>query len=431
MVDYKKQVENMIQDLKQENSKREISFSENYVLDINGLKIDVSILNIKEPMEKDDEKTNINKIQIFFKTKDGYVLIAEKIEEEKIIINEEGLEEAGLADLISIDKLDKIELREKKEHEKDLVNKSGQEGEKPKEELEEPDNEKEEQQRSAENENVTDKSNWIEIDLSKEIVEGKTLKQLIPNAEKYKELYVVPGKDEYSYTIQGGDEKNGYKVLDELESTEGRAPNQKIMSIDSERDQVDEKRSLAMFKFKGQGDEGTSISRLQDGTSQLRVEYWRKSYNDMYISTTVPQSNVDRGLNIPDPEVSYFMAKERTPRWDMEKIFDNHEDIKELEDKDIPENANPAEDGIQLEELDRETFKERMIEKIEKELEKENGNQIEGFYRKAAEKITNKVIDEGQRYEEAKEEVVPKKAKSDNEYGENEDYSGYGQKRAH
>ena len=327
--------------------------------------------------------------------------------------------------------LDKIELREKNEQERDLVNKSGQEGEKPKEELEEPDNEKEEQQRSAENENVTDKSNWIEIDLSKEIVEGKTLKQLIPNAEKYKELYVVPGKDEYSYTIQGGDEKNGYKVLDELESTEGRAPNQKIMSIDSERDQVDEKRSLAMFKFKGQGDEGISISRLQDGTSQLRVEYWRKSYNDMYISTTVPQSNVDRGLNIPDPEVSYFMAKERTPRWDMEKIFDNHEDIKELEDKDIPENANPAEDGIQLEELDRETFKERMIEKIEKELEKENGNQIEGFYRKAAEKITNKVIDEGQRYEEAKEEVVPKKAKSDNEYGENEDYSGYGQKRAH
>ncbi|MBQ3145563.1 MAG: hypothetical protein IJB90_03210 [Clostridia bacterium] len=413
---YRQQIEEMIKNIKEEENRREVTFKQGQKLIVNGQEIPVSVLDIKEPMEKDDEKTNINKMHILFKTKDGYILIAEVTEDKEIVFHSDGLRQAGIK--IELKSSNKIELTEE-EREEDKQEAEGKktlpEEKEREEEPEEEEPKKEEPEQDDKKPQLNQKqSNWIKLDLNAEVVHNTPLRHLIPNSDKYKEVYIVPGKDEYSYTIQGGDKESGYEVIESLERTEGRGPTQDIISIGNSGElNVESKQALAMYKIRGREDEGFSITEIQPGNEQVRMEYWRKAYGDMYISTTVPQANADRGLDRPSPEVKYLMAKNQTSRLEMERIFETYEKADNLKKQDVPFEANPAADGIELEELDRETLRQRLIEEITQKLKEEYGeNQTPGFYdndkgpiKGKAVIIADKILDDGQSYEKAKEET--------------------------
>lgn len=312
----------------------------------------------------------------------------------------------GLPDIEYLKELEKEKVKEENESDNEKDKKAANKEEEKTEE-QKNEEEKEEPEKDEEKPELNSKkSNWIKLDLSREVVENTPLRNLIPNCEKYEEVYIVPGKDQYSYTIQGGNKENGYELLSELEPTEGKNPNQKIISLDGNGEKrVENKQALAMFKIKGREDEGFSITEAQPGNEQIRMEYWRKAYGDMYISTTVPQAHADRGIDKPTPEVKYLMSKDYTSRLEMERIFKTHEDIEDLQKQDVPDEANPAADGIELEELDRDTFKAKMYENVLRELREENGNQQPGFLETKARYIVDKIVDEGVNYNQAKEQA--------------------------
>ena len=167
-----------------------------------------------------------------------------------------------------------------------------------------------------------------------------------------------------------------------------------------------------MFRCKRDEDEGFTITKPEGGVSQIRVEYFRKAYSELYISCAVPQQNIDRGVNTPNPEVKELMSKRYYSIRDISNKLEMHEEIKdEVNKQNLPNDINPASDGIQIEELDRETFREKLINNIVRE-ELGKGNQmpgIEEYIRQKAEKVADKILDEDKEYNVAKEEVFGSK----------------------
>lgn len=226
---YKKQIETMINELKTENSERDIEFKDNYILDINGTKIEVAILDIKEPMEKDDEKTNINKMQILFKTKEGYVLLAEVTEENEIMINEEGIKKAGLEGRVLVTGDDKIELREKDEREKDGKEETEEKGDNEKDDEEKPEIEEKEIDKDESKEEIAKKYNVdsrlvVHIAMDEKVTEDDRFEGLLESAKGYDDLYAVPGKDNYTWHIIGQKDGEETEISGEDKNKWGKNP---------------------------------------------------------------------------------------------------------------------------------------------------------------------------------------------------------------
>lgn len=350
-----------------------------------------------------EEIATINEKGSFSYNVRGLKNIREMVEDQDIV----NYNDLGLPDIEYLEYLEKEKIKEEEVEEREKGQGKKEDGEEEKQEENNDEEKDDKEQAEEEKPKLNSKGpNWIKLDLSREVVHNTPLRNLIPNCEKYEEVYIVPGKDQYSYTIQGGSKETGYDVIEELEPTEGRNPTQKMISIQSKGEmEIESKQSLVMFKIRGREDEGFSITEAQPGNEQIRMEYWRKAYNDMYISTTVPQAHADRGVEMPSPEVKYLMAKNQTSRLEMERVFDTHADIEELKQQDVPGEVDPSSDGIELEELDREVLKEKMYEDILRELQEEKGNQIPGFLESKAKAIVDKVLDDGENYEIAKEEA--------------------------
>lgn len=317
-------------------------------------------------------------------------------------------EDLGLPDIEYIKELEK-EKEEKEKGEEDK-NTDGEKEEKEEDEEKpdlEKDQEKDKDKDEGENKQLKKKSDWVKLDLNAEVVKGKTLRELLKCEDS--EAYVAPGKGQYDYSIVGGDAEKGYKALESLERTEGRTPNQKVMSIENNMsNNVNEKVPMAMFKLKENNREGFTISKLGDGIGQVRVEYYRKAYSDLYMSSTVPQQTADRGMDKPNKETRELMSTKYYSTTDLSKKMETYEEItNEVNNQNLPDDVNPASDGIQIEELDREVFKQKLIDQIVEE-ERAPGAQApdyENWLRNRATKMADKILDEDKDYSKAKEEV--------------------------
>lgn len=364
-------------------------------------------------IQLDDDKYELNlmgeKIGTAIKNKDilydieGLKNVTRKLENNgRPIANYDDL---GLPD---IEYLEYLEKERNKGEETREIEKQTQKDEKEQEESEELDEDgRDEEEKDDKKPELNKKQpNWIKLDLSAQVVYNKTLAQMLPNGHKYKEVYVAPGKDQFSYNLVGGDEQNGYEPLEGLEKTEGSNPTQKIISIQNQgKMDVKSEQSFAMFKIKGRESEGFSINLAQSGNNQLEVNYWRKSYGDNYISIPIAQETADRGYNEHSPEARYFMARSTHSNWGMDDKIDDSKDIEEISAK-LPSQINPASDGIQLEELDKQTFREKLIERIMKDV-MGNGKQHPDYERSVREKaaiMADNIID-GMDPTQAKEEV--------------------------
>ena len=163
----------------------------------------------------------------------GLESIKEKLEKEQEGRPAAYYNDLGLPDIEFLKYLEK-EKNKKIQEEREVEKKNDDKSDEEKEENEvEQDEEKDEEEKDNKKSQLTRGKNWVKLDLNMEITRGMTLRQLLDC--KSEEAYVVPGKDIYEYSIVEGDEKSGYKKLDTLEKTEGRAPKQQIISIDNKR----------------------------------------------------------------------------------------------------------------------------------------------------------------------------------------------------
>lgn len=338
----------------------------------------------------------------------GLENVKQKLEDKKNPVAK--YEDLGLPDIEYLKELEKDKQKEDDEQEKEKENPDDEEkDENEKDEEEKPDleDDKEEEKHEDESQQLQKKSDWVKLDLNAEVVKGKTLRELLRCDEE--EVYVAPGKGQYDYSIVAGNKKEGYKLLDSLERTEGRAPTQKVMSIENnDSKDVNEKVPLAMFKCKNSNREGFTISKIGGGIGQVRVEYYREAYSGLYMSSAVPQQTADRGIDKPSKETKELMSTKYYSTTDLSEKMETYKEItEEVNKQNLPDDVNPASDGIQIEELDRETFRQKLVDQIVEE-ERAPGAQAPNYddwLRDKATKMADKILDDNKDYEEAKEEV--------------------------
>lgn len=343
----------------------------------------------------------------------GLENVKQKLEDKKNPVAK--YEDLGLPDIEYLKELEKDKQKEDDEQEKEKENPDDEEknGKKDKNEKDEEgkpdleDDNKEEEKHEDEGQQLQKKGDWVKLDLNAEVVKGKTLRELLRCDEE--EAYVAPGKGQYDYSIVAGNKEKGYKLLDSLERTEGRAPTQKVMSIENnDSKDVNEKVPLAMFKCKNSNREGFTISKIGGGIGQVRVEYYREAYSGLYMSSAVPQQTADRGIDKPSKETKELMSTKYYSTTDLSEKTKTYKEItEEVNKQNLPDDVNPASDGIQIEELDRETFRQKLVDQIVEE-ERAPGAQAPNYddwLRDKATKMADKILDDNKDYEEAKEEV--------------------------
>lgn len=336
----------------------------------------------------------------------GLENVKQKLEDKKNPVAK--YEDLGLPDIEYLKELEKEKQKEDGEQEKENPDdEEKDENEKDEEEKPDLEDDKEEEKHEDGGQQLQKKSDWVKLDLNAEVVKGKTLRELLRCDEE--EAYVAQGKGQYDYSIVAGNKEKGYKLLDSLERTEGRAPTQKVMSIENnDSKDVNEKVPLAMFKCKNSNREGFTISKIGGGIGQVRVEYYRKAYSDLYMSSAVPQQTADRGIDKPSKETKELMSTKYYSTTDLSKKMETYKEItEEVNKQNLPDDVNPASDGIQIEELDRETFRQKLVDQIVEE-ERAPGAQAPNYddwLRDKATKMVDKILDDNKDYEEAKEEV--------------------------
>lgn len=405
MVDYKKEVEKMIQDLKQENPDREVSFKDNYILSINGLELQVSILDIKEPMEKDDEKTNINKMQILFKTKDGYVLIAEVTEDNEIMIDSEGIKKAGLEDKILLTGSDKISLREDEEKQKDIEEQEN--GDQEKDDEEKPELEPEEEELGKEKEEIARQYNVnsnqvIHIAKDEKVTEDHRFDGFARWAEGYDDIFIIPGEDEYSWKFIGSRDGEREEIENENRQIGGKNPDITIKRMDNEGN-ITEIRPIAMYET--DNETAIAISRDEHGKTEALACRQEGGDEKTYWGSIIPEAS-GKNVNQSPTEVREVISKDTNSSLDLAKKGN------ELEyTKDLNERSAPIEVKVDSIDGNHTQIRAEIIEKIAEDLMKRDGildraTVQPGFYENKAQKVL-KLMEEnkGMNYEEAIDRV--------------------------
>ena len=354
MYNYEKQIEEMIAKVREQNQDLDVEFNENYELDINGIKIQVAILEIIEPKEKDDEKTNMNKIEILFKTKDGYVKIAEVTNDNEIMIIPEGMEKAGLADKIELTGNDKISLEESeeekeknnKEQENDENKEEQQDEEKADEEepeLEQENNEEEKKEELARRYNVNS-NQVVHISKDEKVTKDHRFDGLASFAKGYDDIYIIQGDDPYSWKTIGVKEGKEEEIDNEsFKQMEGKNPDVTIKRIDG--DEIKEIKPLAMYEI----DSKTSVAIVKNNFGEPEALYCRQEGGDekTYWGSVIPEAS---GKNVlqKDPKTRDFMSYKNNSSRDLIEKSDELEKAGDLEKRGIPSKQK----GVQIEEIE-------------------------------------------------------------------------------
>lgn len=350
-----------------DNPKRKIKFHDNQLLNINGTKIEVSVLEIIEPKEKDDNKPEINELKILFKTKDGYVIVAEVNKENEIIINEQEIKKAGITDKIKLnDEENEIKLEENEEKNKEKEDEEKEDKEQAEEEK--PDLEKDSDKEEMAKKHNVDSRQVIHISNNEKVTEDKRFAGLAKWAEGYDDIYVIPEKDNTSWKTIGI--KNGEE--EEIESQEnkqigGKNPTVTIKKIDGEKiTQIN--RPLAMYEI----DNEQAYAIVRDEAGRTQMLYCRQEGGDKktFWGITVPEAE---GKNVlqKNPKEREFISSRNNSGRDLSKKAEQLEEAENFDKRGAPS----KEKGVQTYEIDGTPEQNRQLrkEEIKNDLYKRKG----------------------------------------------------------
>lgn len=342
---------------------------------------------------------------------DLYNQLAEQAENQGIATLERPV---GLVESENLRKyLEKEQEKQGKKEQEENEQVSEEEGEENEEEKddEKPELETDEEKKSdvAKKYNVSS-GQTIHIDLkNRKLTKNERLNDLVGLFNEYDDVYVVQGKDEFSYKMVG--RKKGEKDYSEIETQEnqvyGKNPNVKIKRIDGE--QIEEITPLYANKINND----SMIAYTRDEYGKLAMLYCkREAGKEEYWGTIVPEADT-KNVKQGDIEEREFLDSRYNSKHDLSKKAEELEKAQDLDARGVPSEQQ----GVQLDEIAGSSSenRENTLEEIVEDLKSRDGIVDEitvppGFYEHKAEKILSR-LEQARKdgtdlsYEEALEEV--------------------------
>lgn len=318
---------------------------------------------------------------------------------EKDEVNMEKLQEQ----LKTIDAKTKKELEQEKGEKTEEIEetaKDDNEGEEKQEEQEEKDKEKIAKKYKLNTNQI------IHVDLENEkITEDETFSDLVKWADGQKEIYVIPGEDEYTWKTIG--RKEGEEEFTEIKAAHkqihGKNPNITIQKIDNEK--ITEVRPLAMYEV----DNDTAIAIVRNEHGEPEQLYCRRQEGEQkYWGTVIPEAS-KKNVRQLEFDVRSFMSTKNTSGLDLEKKEDELKKARDLSERGVPS----KEEGVQIYEIDGNSRQNREVvkEEIVRDLMQRDGivdklTVPPGYYENKAEKVLG-LLEQNQEinYEQAVEQI--------------------------
>lgn len=318
---------------------------------------------------------------------------------EKDEVNMEKLQEQ----LKTIDAKTKEELEQEKGEKTEEIEETGKddnEGEEKQEEPEEKDKEKIAKKYKLNTNQI------IHVDLENEkITEDETFSGLVKWADGQKEIYVIPGEDEYTWKTIG--RKEGEEEFTEIKAAHkqihGKNPDITIQRIDDEK--ITEIKPLAMYEV----DNDTAIAIVRNEYGEPEQLYCRRQEGEQkYWGTVIPEAS-KKNVRQLEFDARSFMSSKNTSGLDLERKEDELKKARDLSERGVPS----KEEGVQIYEIDGNSRQNREVvkEEIVRDLMKRDGivdklTVPPGYYENKAEKVL-RLLEQNQEinYEQAVEQI--------------------------
>lgn len=438
----------LAKDMKQE-LKETNKYYENVRLELSKIRLENVIIEEKHKQEI-DENNKINEVieyGVYIKFKGENVKIAiidetgrlmpnteilndEKYSPEELNALGDMLRRLGLEqDKVDInklkDQLKEIEAKTEEEFNKEKTEKEDEEKEKDEEESikdEEEEKEPEEDEQEVEDKEKEEiallyglkASQIVHINTTDEkITDDKTFPELVKWAEGKKDVYVIPGKDPYTWKVIGREnEKEEFKEIQEANrQIYGKNPDITIKRIDGEK--ITEVRPIAVHDIDGD----SVMAVVKDSYGQPEVLYCRKEEGEQkYWGCVVPEVS---GKNVRQMEYDEraFMSSKYNSGMDLDRKAEELEIAQNLDARGVPS----KEEGVQVYEIEGNSQQnyEMTKENIVEDLMKRDGiidkmTVPPGYYEQKAEKVM-KLLHEDQEidYEQAVEKIDEKEKREE------------------
>lgn len=294
----------------------------------------------------------------------GLENVKQKLEDKKNPVAK--YEDLGLPDIEYLKELEKEKQKEDGEQEKE--NPDGEEkDENEKDEEEKPDLEddkEEDREEIAEEYNISSKDViHIKRDEGEKVTEHDTFANATNFDKKYKDIYMIRGKDPYSWKAIGKD-KDGKKEEIENEQnkqTGGKNPDITIKKVSGEK--IEEIKPLAVYKIDSQT--AYAVTRNEHGQSELVYCRQQAGDNKNYWGIKVPEA--ERKNTIQESvDAREFLDRRNNSSQDLSDKAKAFERADDLDKRGVPS----KEKGVQTYEIEgnerqnRETTKEEIKEDL-------------------------------------------------------------------
>ncbi len=306
----------------------------------------------------------------------------------------------GLPDIEYLEELEK----QKEEQQKDEKDLSDDIEEKEEEEPEQEEKTKDEAKEEMAKRHRVSSNQVVHVSMDRRITDNDHFPGLAKWAEKYDDIYVLPGKDEYSWETVGIN-KDGEEETINNRQVEGKNPDVTIKRVDGE--EITEVRPIAMYEI----DDKQSYAVIRDSAGKTQMLYCRQEEGDgkAYWGIGVPEADGKNVLEKP-VEGREFMDHRNTSNYDLSKKADSLERATDLEERGIPSKRGK---GVQVEEIEGTPAQNRQMRKedIIEDLLKRDGiidraKAMPGFYENKAEKVLRLMeTDDKITYEQAVERI--------------------------
>lgn len=244
----------------------------------------------------------------------------------------------------------------------------------------------------------------VHVSMDRRITDNDNFPTLAKWAKGYNDIYILPGKDEYSWETIGINKDGEEEVINNRQQ-EGKNPNVTIKRVDGK--EITEVRPIAMYEI----DNKTSYAVIRDSAGKTQMLYCRQEAGDgkAYWGIQVPEAE---GKNIREKSVESreFIDSKNNSSYDLSKKADELEKGTDLEERGIPSKGGK---GVQVEEIEGTPAQNRLLRKedIIKDLLSRDGiidraTAMPGFYENKAEKVLRLMeSDDKITYKEAVERV--------------------------
>lgn len=271
-------------------------------------------------------------------------------------------EDLGLPDIEYLKELEKDKQKEENERENTEKGEEREENEKVEEEepdLEEDKEKDEDAEEIAKQYNINSKDViHIKRDETEKVTEHDTFANTANFDKKYKDIYMIRGKDAYSWKAIGKDNDGKKEEIENEQNkqTGGKNPDITIKKVSGEK--IEEIKPLAMYKIDSQ----TAYAIARDEHGQSELIYCRQQSGDkkQYWGITVPEAEGKNTIQ-ESADAREFLDRRNNSSQDLSDKADAFAKADDLDKRGVPS----KEKGVQTYEIEGNERQNRQVAKEE------------------------------------------------------------------